>query len=160
MDVEIPDRALVSEALVRQLSAGEKFADPDAEIDVDQLLGWGQRIHGLAKDLADCVRAPMRNRVIETLQLPSVPDDANALMLFRLNILGMSDRALAEDLDVSAPTISRLQSPDGGCNVGTAKKVADRFALTVTEMFDHEDEDVRGLQVRTAAGLRHELELD
>lgn len=158
MDDEQLRRQRVSEALKNQLDAGQAFTSAEADLDPDQVLSWGTRLRALSVELADTLRAPRRNAVISILQHPSVEDDEDALRLLRYNVIGMSDRALAEEIGVSSPTISRLQRGEG-CSPPTAKKIADLFALRVAELFV-DDDGGKGLLVRDVGGLREQLELD
>lgn len=141
----------VAASMSRLLDDGRTFCTPDAEIDPDELRAWAARLGGLAADLADCVEAPVRNRVMETLSSASVPDDVSALYALRINVVGESARGLGREIDVAAPTIERIE--DGaGCQVRVAKSIADRFALRVTELFDHGDGE--SLRCRTVGELR------
>jgi DNA-binding XRE family transcriptional regulator len=126
----------VAASMSRLLDEGRAYCEPDADIDVDALRAWAMRLGGLASDLADCVEAPVRNRVMETLCSPSVPDDAPALLALRINVAGESARGLSREIDVAAPTIERVEN-GAGCQVRVAKAIADRFALRVSELFDH-----------------------
>jgi DNA-binding XRE family transcriptional regulator len=108
-------------------------------------------VSALASDLADCVEAPVRNRVFELLEHPALPDDAVALEMLRVNIAGASPAQLGEEVDVAGRTVARIE--DGcGCHPRVANKLADRFALAVSELFGSGPGDK--LQARTVAELR------
>ena len=132
------------------LDDGQRFADPESKIEAEQVRSWARRLRELALDLADTLEAPMRNRVMEALSASSLPDDTCALYALRLNALGMSSRELGLECDIAGGTIDRLEE-GAGCQARVAKSIADRFALAVTELFDHEDDS---LTVRTVAELR------
>lgn len=144
----------VAAAMARLLDDGQAFCAPDADVDVEKLRAWSTRLRGLASDLADCVEAPVRNRVIETLHSPSVPDDVPALYALRINVAGESARGLGREIDVAAPTIERVEA-GAGCQVRVAKSIADRFALRVSELFDHGEGD--SLRCRSVGELREAM---
>src|SRR4051794_38659181 len=80
----------VAASMSRLLDDGRVFCSPGADINADELRAWAARLRGLAADLADCVEAPVRNRVMETLCSPAVPDDLSALYALRVNVAGES----------------------------------------------------------------------
>jgi DNA-binding XRE family transcriptional regulator len=127
-------RSGVAAAMGRLLQDGERFTDPEADIDVEDLRGWAGRLGELARDLADCVEAPLRNRVLEMLASTSVPDDLSALTALRINIAGASYGQLGEEAGVSGRTVERIEEGNG-CQVGVAFKLTKRFALRTTELF-------------------------
>lgn len=51
----------------------------------------------------------------------------------RLNA-GLSIRDLASELDVNQHSIRRLESGEGSVHPATAKKIADRFGVKVTDL--------------------------
>lgn len=55
------------------------------------------------------------------------------LKALRLNE-GYSIKALARELDVHEHAIRRLERGDGGVHPATAKKIADRFDVQVTDL--------------------------
>lgn len=148
----------IEETLRRHLEAGQAMLDEDSALEAGQLHAWATRTASLARDLADCVGDPVRNRIIELLDKPTIPDDANALMVLRITD-GLSHRALGAKAGPSYPTISRLEE-GGGCNVATAKVLADVWHLHVTELFDafspgerltvHTVEELRAQMIETA----------
>lgn len=146
-------RAGVAAAMTRLLDDGRRFCDPEADIEAEQVRSWAERLRELSLDLADCIEAPVRNRVMQVLSLPSLPDDTCALYALRLNVLGMSTRELGLECDVAGGTIDRIE--DGaGCQPRVAKSIADRFALSVLELFGHENDS---LTVRTVGQLREAM---
>jgi hypothetical protein len=137
----------------RLLDDGRRFCDPDFGIDAEQVRSSAQRLRELALDLADCVEAPVRNQVMEVLSMPSLPDDTSALYALRLNVFGMSIRELGLECDIAGGTIDRIE--DGaGCHPRVAKSLADRFALSVLELFQHESDN---LIARTVGELREAM---
>jgi DNA-binding XRE family transcriptional regulator len=138
----------------RVLDEGAQFVDVDADIDPQDLRGWSTRLSKLALELADCVEAPARNRVMEVLSSPGLPDDANALAGIRISVAGASASQLGDETGVSGRTIERIEAGNG-CQVGVAYRVAGRFALSTSELFEHGRGD--SLTCRTVAGLREAM---
>ncbi len=153
-DGQQPNRAgrdAVAAAMARLLDEGRELCAAEADLDAEAIRAWSARLRGLAADLADCAEAPVRNRVMETLYSSSVPDDACALSALRINVAGASTRGLGREIDVSAPTIDRVE--DGaGCQARVAKAISDRFALRVSELFHHDDGD--SMRCRSVGELR------
>lgn len=147
-------RAGVASALARLLDEGRGFCEPEAEFEAEELRAWASRVRGLAGDLADCIEAPIRNRVMETLNSSSLPDELCALHALRINVAGESARGLGREIGVAAPTIERIEQ-GAGCQVRVAKTIADRFALRVSELFDHSGGD--SLRCRSVAELREAM---
>jgi hypothetical protein len=147
-------RTGVSEAMRRLLAGGVEFCDVDADVRADDIRAWESRLRALARDLADCVEAPVRNRVMETLMSPSVPDECCALTALRMNVAGLSARGLARETGVAAPTVDRVER-GGACQVRVAHALASRFGLAVWELFDDAASDM--LTVRTVEDLRTAL---
>jgi hypothetical protein len=153
LQVNRAGRDTASAALARQLDAGQAFTDTTAALDPEQLRAWAKRLTGLVLDLADCVEVPMRNRVMETLESTSVPDDALAVFALRINVAGESPEGLGTRAGISGRTVARIEAGDG-CHVGAAKKLADEFGLRTTELFDTSDDKTVS---RTVAGLREAM---
>ena len=85
----------IEASLRRHLDAGNEMLDGTDQLEAGQLHAWATRTTSLARDLADCVGDPIRNRVMELLDRPTIPDDANALMVLRITA-GLSHRALGQ----------------------------------------------------------------
>ncbi len=145
-------REAVAGAMRRLLEDGERFTASDSNLSPDELRSWAARLRELALDLADCVEAPARNRVMELLESVSLPDNMNAVWALRENVAGASPGQLASEVDVAGRTIERIEDGEG-CQPRVAKSVADRFALSVSELFGH---GTRGdaLRARTVGELR------
>lgn len=135
-------RAGVSAAMRRLLEEGVRFTDVDADLDPEKLRSWTARLHELSSNLADCVEASARNRVMELLSTSWTDDDANALRVLRSNLTGASPAQLGEAVGVSGRTIERIESGKA-CQVGVAHRIATHFALRVTELFYSGREDRR-----------------
>jgi DNA-binding XRE family transcriptional regulator len=146
-------REAVAAAMSRLLGEGQRYALPDADVEPEELRSWATRLQELARDLADCVEAPARNRVMEVLACTSVPDDTNALLALRINVAGASYEQLGQEVGVSGRTIERVEDGEG-CRVGVAKKLADRFALRTTEFFDTGRTTGESIRCRTVGELR------
>lgn len=144
----------IEASLRRHLDAGNEMLDGTDQLEAGQLHAWATRTTSLARDLADCVGDPIRNRVMELLDRPTIPDDANALMVLRITA-GLSHRALGQKAGPSYPTISRLEE-GGSCNVATAKDLADEWHLEVTELFDAFSPGER-LSVHSVEQLREQM---
>lgn len=143
----------VAAAMGRLLDEGRRFSDPRADIEVEQLRSWAERLRELSLDLADCIEAPVRNRVMQVLSMSSLPDETCSLYALRLNALGMSTRELGLECDVAGGTIDRIEA-GAGCQPRVAKSIADRFALSVLELFNHDSDN---LTVRTVGELREAM---
>lgn len=141
-------RANVAAAFGRLLKQGERFEDPEAPVSALEIREWAARVRGVADELADTIEAPVRNRVLEALESSAAPDEANALEFILINALGESSRQFGAAAGVSGPTVDRVVS-GSSCQVGVAKKIADRLGLATTELFEP-----RTLRVRTVADLR------
>lgn len=144
-------RAAVAALFAKLLSDGEAFTDPEAEVTARDVRDWAARLRNLSLDLADTIEAPARNRVLEILENPSVPDEANALDMLLLNVAGESPRGYAQEIAVNGRTVERLVEGEG-CQARVALAVAEPFALAVTELFRTES-----LTVRTVGELREIL---
>jgi hypothetical protein len=116
-------REAVAAAMGRLLDDGQQFAAPDAELDPEELRSWARRLHELARDLADCVEAPARNRVMEVLASTRVSDETNALLALLIDVAGASYEQLGIEVGLSGRTIERIEDGDG-CRVKAAKKLA------------------------------------
>lgn len=148
----------VAAAMRRLLHDGAAFVDPTAKIAAADLRGWTTRLRQLSMDLADCIEAPARNRVMETLESASIGDDRNALEVLRTNVAGASPNQLGTEAGVSGRTIERIE--EGlGCRVEVAWKLANHFALSTPELFHHlEGPSGRDtLHARTVGDLREVL---
>lgn len=145
----------VSAAMRRLLDDGLRFTDTEAELDPEEMRSWRTRLSQLSADLADCVEAPMRNRVMELLSASWVPDDENALCALRLSLAGASPAQLGEVVGISGRTIERIESGKA-CQVRIAWRLAEHFTLSTTELFGglHDGE---GRRCRTVADLREEM---
>jgi DNA-binding XRE family transcriptional regulator len=142
----------------RLLDEGATFADPAADIAAADLRGWAARLRQLSMDLADCVEAPARNRVMEVLESEYISDDWNALRVLRSNVAGASPAQLGAEVGIAGRTVERIE--EGlGCRADIAWKLANHFALSTTELFHHlEGPGGRdALRVRTVGGLREVL---
>lgn len=139
----------------RLLDEGRRFTDADAQLDPEELRSWTMRLSKLSADLADCVEAPMRNRIMELLSADWIEDSENALRVLRFNIAGASAAQLGEAVGISGRTIERIE---GGkpCQVRTAWQLARYFTLRATELFGglHADDRHR---CRTVGDLREEM---
>lgn len=144
----------VSKAMRRLLDEGAQFVDDTAELSPADLRGWSNRLSHLALELADCVEAPARNRVMEVLSSPGLPDDENALLGLRISVAGASTAQLGEETGVSGRTIERIEAGNG-CQVNVAYRIAGRFALSTSELFGRGSGD--SLTCRTVAGLREAM---
>jgi DNA-binding XRE family transcriptional regulator len=76
---------------------------------------------------------------MQVLAMPSLPDETCSLYALRLNALGMSTRELGLECDVAGGTIDRIEA-GAGCQPRVAKSIADRFALSVSELFNHDSD--------------------
>lgn len=148
-------RAGVAAALERVLDEGRAFADLERPLEAAAIRSWVTRVTSLGRDLADCVEAPMRNRVMEILESSSVPDDFGALEILRINVAGASCGQFGKELGISGRTVERVESGHG-CHVRVAWTIANHFALDTTEMFTHDDAG-DSLRCRTVGELRHVL---
>ena len=151
-------RARAAEALRRQLIVGNRFTDPDVGIDVKELLSWSARVSAIVDRLAGTLGNPVRNSVLTAIGSANAPADENALTVLRLNVAGVSDDDLAEELGLSPKLISRLQE-GAPCELEPASLIADRFGLRFTELFEVRDYDGDEVGVRSIAGLRRALRL-
>ncbi len=128
-------RAGVSAAMRRLLDEGVRFTDVDADLDPEKLRSWTARLRELSSNLADCVEAPARNRVMELLSTSWTEDDANAVRVLRSNLNGASPAQFGEVVGVSGRTIERIESGKA-CQVRIAHRIATHYALRVSELFD------------------------
>jgi DNA-binding XRE family transcriptional regulator len=148
----------VAAAMRRLLEEGTLFVDPTADVAAADLRGWTARLRQLSMDLADCIEASARNRVMETLESAHIGDDWNALHILRTSVVGASPNQLGAEVGVAGRTIERIE--EGlGCRVEVAWKLANHFALGTNELFHHlEGPSGRDtLHVRTVGALREVL---
>ena len=145
----------VSAAMRRLLDDGQRFTDVEIELDPEELRSWTMRLSQLSADLADCVEAPVRNRIMELLSASWVPDDENALRVLRFNIVGASAAQLGEAVGVSGRTIERIESGKS-CQMRVAWRLAQFFTLRNSELFGGRHSDDRR-RCRTVADLRDEM---
>jgi DNA-binding XRE family transcriptional regulator len=148
-------RTGVSTAMRRLLDEGQRFTDPDAQLDPEELRSWTTRLSQLSADLADCVEAPMRNRILELLSAEWIDDDENALRVLRFNIAGASAAQLGGAIGISGRTIERIESGKS-CQVRIAWKLAHYFTLRTTELFGGPHSDDRR-RCRAVGDLREEM---
>lgn len=59
----------------RLLEDSRWLCDSVANIDAEQVRSWAARLRELALDLADCVEAPVRNRIMDLLSMPRLSGD-------------------------------------------------------------------------------------
>jgi DNA-binding XRE family transcriptional regulator len=145
----------VSAAMERLLEEGRRFVDPASRLDPEALRSWTMRLSRLSADLADCVEAPARNRIMELLSAAWIDEEENALRVLRFNIVGASAAQLGDAVDVSGRTIERIES-GRSCQVRTAWRLANYFSLRTTELFGGDAAEDRR-RCRTVGDLREAM---
>lgn len=153
---KILERASAAAAFSRILMDGARFADPEAPFEPAELQAWKSRIEGAAETLVGTVESPLRIAILASLNSASVPDEANALEVMRINICGESAAEFAAACGLVRKTIVSVEE-GGGCHIGSAAKIANRFGLGNLELF-HSKIGSDGMRCRTVAGLREALE--
>ena len=130
-------RARHQAALATLLAEGQRFTEAPADPHTaEQLRGWLSRVQWAGRTLADYFEKPARTAVMTMLDGDGLPLDLGALEFLRANIAGASPEQLGDETGVTGQTIRRLETDTYGCNVSTAKRLADRFGLRVMELFD------------------------
>lgn len=138
-------------ALARKVERGhELLGDPDS-LSAEKLEAWSFSVAQLTRRLSDTLGDPIRNQVRRVLDGPSVPPDAVAIEMLRIQF-GYGVRELASLAGVSFPTITRTIEGGRRTGPGVAKGIADVWHLGVLELFDLDPENDR-LTPRTVESL-------
>lgn len=144
------DPAQLRDALRRKLARGVELLDQE-DLTASQLEAWSRSVTQLATRISDTIGDPVRNQVRRVLDGPSVPLDANAIEMLRIQF-GYGNRELARLADVSQPSITRTIEGKGHPGPGLAKAIADVWHLGVLELFEV-DVDSDKLSARTVGAL-------
>lgn len=129
--------AQLRDALRRKLGRGLEILDQD-NLTAEQLEAWSRSTTQLATRLSDMLGDPIRNQVRRALDGDSVPLEANAIDMLRIQF-GYGNRELARLADVSQPSITRTIEGKAHPGPGVAKAIADVWHLGVLELFELDD---------------------
>lgn len=142
--------AMLRDALRRKLNRGLEILRED-QLSAEELEAWARSVSQLATRLSDSLGDPVRNQVRRALDGPSVPLEANAIEMLRIQF-GYGTRELARLADVSQPSITRTIEGKANAGPSVAKAIADVWHLGVLELFELDDEKDK-LTPRTVGSL-------
>lgn len=144
------DPIQLREALQRKITRGTQLVNTE-DLTAEQLETWARSIARLSERLSDLLGDPVRHRVRQVLDRPSVALDTKAIEILRIEF-GYGYRELARRADMSLPTVTRTIDGKSQPGPGVAKGLADVWHLGVLELFDFDDETDK-LTPRTVESL-------